>query len=565
MSTREILVQRWKRLSGPQALVLVAVVITISYLALVPLVYLLWGTLVDEAGLTLDAFSRAYTAQGLPELIFNSLQFGLGATAVSLAVGVSLAYLTERTDVPFRSFIYVTSLVPLVIPGVLYTIAWIFLASPRIGLFTGWLEWLLGPEGLNVYSMTGMIVIQGMDNAPLVFLLMMAAFRSMDPSMEEAALTSGARLPLVIGKITLPLLRPALLAAVLIMTVRNLESFETPALLGIPGGVWVFTSRIWRVLGQTPPDYGQAGAYSIGLLILMSIGVYLVTRFSGRGREFETITGKGFRPRAMPLGRWRWPIAWIVVLYFFIAIVMPVFILGYLSVQPYYSAPSLATLTNLDFSSYAYVLGHDQSMGAFTNSLMLAIGSATLVMGLASVAAWLVTRSRMPGIWLVDNLAFMPLVIPGLVLGVALIFVYLRFPVRIYGTIWILLIAYVTKYIPYGMRYAAVSMRQIGGELEESAQTSGATWVQTFRRINLPLLVPGLIAGWLYIVMTSIRELSSSILLYSPGNEVLAVMIWDFFEAGAFAALGALGMIMIALLLVLALIARKVGSRFGVR
>lgn len=554
-----------KKLRDPKTLIIVAVVGIIGYLSLVPLLYLLWGTFFDASGVTSAAFQRAYSSTGLGELVYNSLVFAIGATAVSVVVGTLLAFLTERTDVPFKKLVFAGALIPLIIPGILYTIAWIFLASPRIGLINRLLEPIFGPGTFDVFTLTGMVVVQGMDNAPLVFLLMVAAFRSMDPSLEESALMSGASLSHVFRKITLPLAKPALFASILIMGVKNIEAFETPALLGMPKGIWVFTSRIWRVLSQHPADYGQAGAYSVSLLVITSVGIYFQTRYSKRGKQFQTVTGKGFRPRPMPLGRYRSAIGAGLMVYFVIAIVLPAFILLYMSTQPFYTVPSIETLTNPTLDNYRYVIGHSQTMRAFRNSFMLGIGSATLVMFGTAIASWLVIRTKLPGRWIVDNLAFVPLVIPGLVLGVALLFVYLRFPVAIYGTMFILLISYVTRYMPYGMRYASTSMYQIGGELEESAQVSGASWWQTFRRINVPLLMPGLLAGWIYIVMTSVRELSSSILLYSPGNEVLAVMIFEQYENGQFTELAALGSLMILALVVLVWAAQKLGANIGVK
>jgi iron(III) transport system permease protein len=251
--------------------------------------------------------------------------------------------------------------------------------------------------------------------------------------------------------------------------------------------------------------------------------------------------------------------------YFLIAVVMPVLILVYSSTQPFYTAPSVEAFGRASFENYVATFTRPQSLTALRNSLVLGIGSATAVMFLMAIASWLVVRTKLRGRWLVDNLAFTPLVIPGLVMGVALLFVYLRFPLPIYGTLWILFIAYLTRYMPYGMRYSTTSMYQISGELEESAQTSGASWWQTFRRINLPLLMPGLIAGWIYIVLVSFRELSSSILLYSPGNEVLSILIWERWENGQFTQLAALGIVMIVTLVLLVVIATRLGARIGVK
>jgi iron(III) transport system permease protein len=558
-------IDSWRRLASTRNVVIAAVVAVIAYLALVPLVYLVWGAFFDENGLTLEWFRQAYSAVGLREMVTNSLVFALGSTIISVFLGTVLAYLIVRTDVPFKTLMMAAALVPLIIPGILHTIAWIFLASPRVGVYNQLLEPIFGPGTIDIFSLYGMILVEGLHLSPLVFLLMVAAFRSMDPALEESALLCGADLPTVFRRITLPLVRPALYASILIMAVRTLEAFEVPALLGIPEGTWVFTSRIWRVLTAYPPGYGQAGAYAMSLLALTSIGVFWHSRLTRRAKSFQTVTGKGFRPRPIELGKWRWPATGLIVGYFVFAVAAPLLILVYASTQKFYSVPSRESLSRMTLENYEYTFTSSGTITALKNSLYLGVGTATLVMLFMAVAAWLVVRTKLPGRWLVDNLAFLPLVVPGLVMGVALLIVYLRHPLPVYGTIWILFIAYFTRYMPYGMRYASSSMYQISTELEESAQTSGASWAQSFRRIVLPLLVPGLVAGWIYILLVSVRELSSSILLYSPGNEVLSIRIWEQYQNGQFTELSALGVIMVVVLVVLVGVAYKLGAKVGVK
>jgi iron(III) transport system permease protein len=548
-------------------LISLLVVALVFYLAVVPLGFLLWQTFVRDGTVTLEWFREAYSSIGLTGMAMNSIVFAVGATVLAISIGTLLAYLIVRTDVPFKPLMFAASLVPLIIPGILHTIAWIFLASPQIGVVNlHVIQPLTGGRSLNVFSLPGMIVVEGLHLAPLVFLLMVASFRSMDPSLEESAVMSGAPLRTVFRRITIPLARPALYAAVLIMVVRALEAFEVPALLGLNGGVWVFTSRIWQVLKDKPPSYGEAGALSMSLLVLTSIGIYLHSRLAKRSRAFQTVTGKGFRPRPVQLGFWRWPATLLILLYFVVAVVLPLLILIYASTQRFYSPPTRATLSQMSLQPYRDVIHSDIAITAAKNSVLLGIGSATTIMLLMAVAAWIVVRTNLTGRWMIDNLAFLPLAVPGLVLGVGLLFVYLRLPgIHLYNTIWILFMAYLTRYMPYGMRYASTSMFQIGRELEESALTSGAGWFQSFRRIVLPLLMPGLVAGWIYIVIVSVRELSSTIILYSPGKEVLSILIWEMNQNGEFPQLAALGTMMVAGLVVLVTVAYKLGARIGVR
>jgi iron(III) transport system permease protein len=557
----------WRRLLSARNLISLLVIALVFYLAVVPLGFLFWQTFVRGGTVTVVWFREAYSSIGLTGMAINSIVFAIGSTVLAISVGTLLAYLIVRTDVPFKPLMFAASLVPLIIPGILHTIAWIFLASPQIGIVNlHVIQPLTGGRSLNIFSLPGMILVEGLHLAPLVFLLMVASFRSMDPSLEESAVMSGASLRTVFRRITVPLARPALYAAILIMVVRALEAFEVPALLGLNGGVWVFTSRIWQVLKDKPPSYGEAGALSMSLLVLTSIGIYLHSRLSKRSRSFQTVTGKGFRPRPVQLGFWRWPATLLILLYFVIAVVLPLVILLYASTQRFYSPPTRATLSQMSLQPYRDVIHSDIALTAAKNSVFLGIGSATTIMLLMAVAAWIVVRTNLRGRWIIDNLAFLPLAVPGLVLGVGLLFVYLRLPgIHLYNTIWILFMAYLTRYMPYGMRYATTSMFQIGRELEESALTSGAGWFQSFRRIVLPLLMPGLVAGWIYILIVSVRELSSTIILYSPGKEVLSILIWEMNQNGEFPQLAALGTMMVGGLVVLVTIAYKLGARIGVR
>jgi iron(III) transport system permease protein len=554
-----------RALVRPSVLITGAVVLLIGWVTLGPLITLVWATVHDGDEFTLGAFADAYSSRGLSTMLWNSALYAVGCTALAMIVGTSLAYLAVRTNVPFKGLVFAASLIPLITPQVLYTISWIYLASPRVGMLNDWLSPVFGPGAIDIFNMWGMIWVEGLHLSPLVFLLMFAAFRSMDPSLEESAIMSGAKRLTVIRRVTAPLVRPAVYASILIMIVRGLESFEVPALIGMPNGIMVFMSEVWRSLSVFPADRGEAGAFSIGLLVLTTLGIYWNSRMTKRsGKSFQTITGKGFRPHAMDLGKWRWPLAGFVVLYFVIAVVLPFFILAYGSLQKFYVPPTWETLTNPSLVNYQEVFSSPATLRAFRNSIVLAVATATAVMFVMAIASWIVVRTKTRGRAILDLLTFLPLTVPGLVLGLAILVIYLRVPLPIYGTLWIMFIAYFTRFMPYGMRYSATSMLQIGAELEESARTSGATWWQIFRRVLLPLIMPGLIAGWIYIVTVSLRELGSSLLLYTPGNEVLSITIWNLWENGRFPAVAALGVAMILSLVVIIVIARRIGGRFGV-
>jgi iron(III) transport system permease protein len=554
--------------------VLIALCVAITvYIALIPLGFLIWQSFftpqtADKAAqFTFGNYVEAYGSPETARLFWNSVQFAIGTSCFSFIVGTALAWMNERTNTPFKNLFYALSIIPLIIPGILFTVAWILLASPKIGIVNLVLKNWMGLENhlFDIYSLWGMIWTDGLHYSPMAFLLMSAAFRSMDPALEESAMMSGANVFQVAWRVTLRLSWPAVFATMLILFVRALESFEVPALLGLPVGIQVFTSSIYQAVHRYPSQVGLASAYAVILLAITTVGVYFQSRLSSRGSKYATMTGKGFRPRQIDLGPWRWVTASIFIVYFMLIVVLPFAVLLWSSFQKFYSVPSWHALQNLTLDPYRFILTYPNLTRSVVNSLLLAFGSATIIMLVTSVICWIVVKTKLPGRWLLDNVASLPMVFPGLVLGLAIMIFYLNFDIGIYGTIWIMFIAYITRFMPYGLRYNTTSMLQIHKELEESAAMSGASWATTFRRIILPLLKPGLVAGWIYVMIVSIRELSSSILLYSPGTEVVSIVIWELWENGQYVELSALGVMLILALFVLVLVAQWLGKKFGVK
>lgn len=545
----------------------------VAVLALVPFSFMVWQSFMTPevagrpAEFTLSNYSKAYTDPQTAVTFWNSVQFAFGGSLLAFALGTALAWMNERTNMPFRRLFFALSIVPLIIPSILFTIAWIMLASPRIGLLNTFAQYLFGLDGppFNIYSMWGMIWVDGLHYSPMAFLLMSSAFRAMDPSLEESAVMSGASVMQTLRRITLRLAFPAIMATLLTLFVRAIESFEVPALLGLPAGIQVFTSAIYQAIHEYPSRIGLAASYSVILLVLTSGGIYVQARISASASKYATVTGKGFRPRLIDLGRWRYLAIGLFLLYFLLIVALPFFILLWSSFQKFYAPPSWEALQRVSLDGYRYIMSSEGVKNAVINSLWLSTLCATLVMLLASVVSWIVVKTKIPGRWLLDNMVSLPMVFPGLVLGVSIMIFYLTFDIGIYGTIWIILLAYVTRFMPYGMRYVTTSMIQMHKDLEESAFMSGGSWFTVFRRIVLPLLKPGLMAGWIYVMIVSIRELSSSILLYSPGNEVISIQIWELWENGQYVELSALSVLFILMLLVLVGMAQMVAKRFGVQ
>jgi iron(III) transport system permease protein len=543
------------------------------YIAVIPLGFLLWQsfftpqTAAKAAVFTLGNYVTAYTSSETGRLFWNSVRYAVGVAVFAFAVGTGLAWINERTNAPFKSLFYALSLIPLVIPGILFTVAWILLGSPKIGIINLVMMDFLGLQSapFDIYSLWGMIWVDGLHYSPMAFLLMTAAFRSMDPSLEESATMSGANVLQVIWHVTLKLAWPAIFATFLILFVRAIESFEVPALLGLPVGIQVFTSSIYQAIHRYPSQVGLASAYAVTLLLITTVGIFFISKLSSSGSKYSTMTGKGFRPRQIDLGRWRWFAAAIFFVYFSLIVLLPFLVLLWSSFQKFYSVPSMEALKNLTLDPYRFVFSYPNLARSVWNSLILSFGSATLIMLITSVICWIVVKTKLPGRWVLDNLASLPMVFPGLVLGLALMIFYLNVDVGVYGTMWIMFIAYVTRFMPYGLRFNTTSMMQIHKELEESAAMSGASWGTTFYRVILPLLKPGLLAGWIYIMIVSIRELSSSILLYSPGTEVVSIVIWELWENGQYVELSALGVLFIMLLMVLVMLAQYIGKKFGIK
>jgi len=555
-----------------QTLILIGCTAFILYLAGVPLVMLLYGSIrsapIGEPGatFTIQNYVKAYFDKEFYLLFLNSIYYALGTCGLTFLLGTFLAWVSERTNTPFKKLFVVMSLIPFIIPGILSTISWILLLSPKIGLINIVVKELFGLESapFNIYSMWGMIWAESIHLYPLVFLLMSAAFRNMDTSLEEAALTAGSSTLQTFCRVTLPLMRPAMFSVLLINFIRGIEAFEVPALIGVPAKISVFTTKIFLAIHQFPSDFGLAGAYAVTLLAISTVGVLVYGRITRREERYATVTGKGYRPRVIDLGGWKYVTLGISFVIFFLAVIMPVFVLLWSSFIPYYGVPSRELMQKLTFANYHYILNYPLALTAFKNSFYLSVGSATLVMLLTSVIAWITVKTKLPGRSLLDTMTFIPIAMPGIVLGVSLIWVYLTLPIPIYGTLWVLLLAYMTKYIPYGIRAASASMIQINKELEEASLTAGGTWFQTFRKIILPLLMPGFTAGWIYISIIALRELSTSILLYSYNSTVLSIMAFDLWEGGQYTYVCALGVMMVMLLVAMAAVARKLGAKIGI-
>ena len=546
-------VSRAVRLATLPNILLIACVVVAVWLVFVPLSALLYNAFTEDTGFgpgafSLDNFIEAYSSWHILRLFWNSLVFALGTAVTTFVMGALVAWVVERTDAPGATLFHTLSLLSFAVPGLLMAMAWIFVFSPNIGWGNAVLmsAFGLGEPPVNIYSMAGMTWALSSHYFPLAYLALGPALRVLDVRMEEAGLMSGGNYPQVFTRVTLPLLRPAILSALLLLFVMGMASYEVPRLIGRPARIDVFTTDIQGAIISTPPAFGVASALGVTLLAICIMAVYFYRRATRHAESFATITGKGYRPTRVKLGPWRWAVALGIGAMFALALGLPLLTLVWQSffrnlAQPFFSSAAQATLDNYDF-----ILSYPIFLSAVKTSVLLAAMAATIVAGLTFVMAWIAQRSLPRYGFLLDALAFAPIAIPGVIVGAGILAAYLMLPIPIYNTIWILLVAYVTLYLPYGMRFASSGITQIHRELEEAASMAGAGLGQTFRKIMLPLLAPVLLAGWIYVFVLAVRELGASIFLVGPGTHVLGTIsltMWE--EGGSYGAVAALGVIQI--------------------
>jgi iron(III) transport system permease protein len=549
----------------PVVVTAAGVAVVLAFLALVPTVMLIYGSFstadLGETGeATLANYVTAYTDPQTFRLLLDSFVFALGASAFSLVLAAALAWITVRTNAPFRTLFELTAIIPNIFPPVLIAIAWTLLLSPSVGMVNALLKSTFGLDKapLDVYSMPGLIFVEGLILAPLAFLLISAALRGMDPSLEESARMAGSSQLQVMRRITFPLMRPALLAAGTLNFVRALESFDTPAIIALPARIELFTTKIYReALAAYPPNYNLAATYGVSLLAIALVFVWLYRRLTSRAEAFATMTGKGFRPQQIDLGRWRIPAAAGALAILTVMIVLPVVILFFTSILPFYQVPTLESLKGATLKHYAYVFQSERVYQALGNSLVLAVAGATIAMGLASITAYITVKTKIRGRGLLEGLTFLPWAFPSAALAIGLLWAYVQVPLPIYATIWILLIAYVTRFLPYGLRAMTGTVVQIHKELEEAAFTCGGGFWTTFRRVLFPLMRPGFVAGWILLATIFMREFSLSLFLYTPSSEPVGPLLYFLWLDGLTGPLAALGILVSVVSTILVAVARR--------
>jgi iron(III) transport system permease protein len=557
------------RIAGPRRrlrlehVVMGGAALCLIVLVVLPLLSLILGSVRREQGLGLASFAEVLSGRLYIDALMNSLILGAWTGLFSLVIGVLLAWAVSRTDMPGKPLIQITASLSYLSPPFLTAIAFVYLFSPNAGLLNVLVRDVMGLPFLtfDIFSMPGLVFVTVLHTFPFVYLLASSALLSVDASYEEAAQLLGASKLRTTLSVTAPLVAPAVLSGTLLAFVNAITLFGTQAIIGLPGRIVTLPTRIYALFDY-PPEYGLASALSLLFVGITVVALYLQRAFLAR-RSYVTLAGKGARPRLVQLGPVRWLLFGAAVFGFVVTIVLPYLTLLAASFSKSWSLDFWKELT---FDNYTYILfDYDVTQRAIRNSLLLATVAATLVVLLGAVIGWIDLRTRIRGRKLLDTAALIPLGLPGIVIAVALIQFWLAMPFALAGTLTILLLAYIGRTIPLGVRAAHSSLGQIDPSLEESAQILGASWLATMREITLPLIRPGLFAGWLLVFVPAIQELSASILLFSSSSITLAVAVYNLYETGTIEPVAALAIVNMLIIGAACAVAMLGGARIASR
>jgi iron(III) transport system permease protein len=558
----------------------VVVFLAVAYLVVLPLGMLLYASFGEDRNALpfeqrefgFDTYVAVLTEGATVSLLWNTLAFTAGSLTLGVGVAVGLGWLVERTDLPMRNLVRFLVIVPMAVPSMIYAISWSTLASPRQGLLNVVVRGLSGSDAetgpFNVYSIWGMIFVQGIAIVPFAYLMIAGTFAMVDPTFEQAARVAGASFGRTARRITAPLMVPALLGAVIYYAIWVIETFEIPTTLGLTAGRTVVSTQIYFAAhpqGGGLPDYALASVLSVLLLVVALALLAGYQRVTRRAEKYVTVTGKAWRPIRVPLGRSKWPAVALCGGYVGVAVLLPIAMMVWSSLFVYYRSPSREAVSAASLDTFRTLVDYPGIVGTLRNTVVMAVVASLLTIGLCLLISWLVVRPPVGRRWVraLDTASFLPLTIPALVVGLALIFGYIRTP--IYGTVAILVLALVTKFIAYGSRTLIAAQLQISPELEDQASVSGAGRFRVLRAVLLPLLAPAVVNLAFWAAIVSVRELAMVLMLYSPANRVLSTLLWGFWQRGDIGYASAIGVATFGLLGVLYFSALGLSKRYRSR
>jgi iron(III) transport system permease protein len=542
-------------------------IVLVGFLTVCPVVMLVLGSF--SAGFesigrfTIEKYVKAYTDPAFAEIIVNTVIFVSGSAVVATMLALFLAYLNTRTNITFKSLFRIISVIPMMIPHILFAVSWVLLLNPSNGMINRLLReaFHLEDSPFNIYSLPGMILVEGLLDLPIAYLVIAPAMAAFDVSLEESSGVCGASHLQTLRRITLPVLRPAILAAVILVIVRSLASFAVPSVIGMPGRIYVLATHIYRIVSTGfTADYGLAAAAGMSALAASIVLIYLYRYLTSAGEKYVTVSSRGYRPAVIDLKLAKYPLFAVVALLSFVLIVLPVLVLFYTSLVPYSMVPSLKAFRLMSWKNWTAVLKDPISLLSLKNSIFLGIAGASIGVILSVFVSYVIVKVRTTASGILEALSFLSFSFPGIVIGIGFMWFFVRTP--LYATISVLLIGYIATYLPYGIRPLSSAFVQIHSHLEESSKVCGGGALYTLRRIIVPLLVPGITSAWILMATMFVRELSLSVVLARPGTEVLAVQILRFAEDGLWGRLSALGILMILISTALVALAYWIGARF---
>jgi iron(III) transport system permease protein len=533
---------------GVLTLVAALAVIMVSYPVLVVALRSISQEEIGSA-LTLEWLGALAESGRSREALVNTLVYTAGSTVLAMGLGVLLAFLSTRTDMPGGRTIGVLALLPMLVPPFILVVGWVAIADPNAGFINIAASAVMGSRTswVSINTMAGLVWMTGLFLTPYVYLMVAAGFRNSDAAMEEAARVSGAGRWRLLATIILPLQRPALLAALLLVIIMAAGDFIIPATVGLKAKIYLLPSLIWQNHASFPHRPGLAAAQSLLLVVVGLLCIYFQRRALSSGGRYTTVGGKGSRPMLFPLGRLRYPLGALALLFALSSSLIPLAAVGCMAFMRYWSPyalkPENLTLRNFNYMLFEY----PQVWPSAQHSLLLGVAGATACVALAIALAWYVIRMRGKFAGVVDYAMILPLGIPGIALGVGILSLWILVPGGLYGTLWILLLAYITAHIPVAMQFVGSALHRIHTDLEDASRIAGQAWAGTLRRIDIPLIAPALIGSWLLMYVVILREISLVILLYNPSTIVLSVGLLDVWQNGFYPELAVYSLLLLVL------------------
>ena len=556
----------------------VLVLVVLAVLVVVPLIFMVLAS-VRPAGVlplapgayTIAPYLHAFGGADWLPIIRNTLIYAGLSVLFALPIAFAFAFLTERTDMPLRNAMYVLMFIPMSTPVFATALGWVLLLGPRGGTLNVYLRSLTGSDAaegpFNIYSLEGLIFVHVLGMVPTMWLFLTAVLRRMDPILEEAASVAGAGRLAVLRTVTTPLMRPGVAAVAIYFFLTGLEALELPLALGPTAGIDVLSTKIFFSLLPTADmgvNYGIPAAFGMLGLAMGVAGTSVYHHLVRQATDYAVVTGKGYRPKVIELGFWKFAALGVICLFILVKVVLPFAVLLYASFLRFYVPPVREYFADMNWTllNYQRLLDYRFFGGYLVNTLIVAIGAATLTMLLVSFIGWLVVRNPSPLSKVINFVAFMPLAIPGVISSLALFLMFVGTP--IHGTLILLTLAFIARYLAFGTRLMHAAILQIHKELEEVSHTSGASNLQTFRRITLRLLVPAFLNGWLWVLVHAAKDFSVALLLASAGSVVVANIIYEAFVGGRFNASAAMLVVLITFNLIFVIAGRKwIGKALG--